>query len=90
MAKRSKHEVNNAVDSAGKPLLFVRWKDSGESTFGFNFIDVDPVGNVRMCSKTERKIADIPAPAMVLQYNLSMDGVDVMNHAFSFNHPGIR
>ena len=41
-------------------------------------------------SKTERKIVDIPAPAMVLWYNSSMGGTDVMNHGFSCNRPGIR
>ena len=31
----------------------------------------------------------IPAPAIVLQYNSSMSGRDVMDHAFSCNRPGI-
>ena len=80
-AKRGEHEMYNAVGSAGKPLLFVRWKDNGEITIGSNCIGVDPGGSVRRWSKTERKIVDIPAPAMVLQYNSSMGGTDVMDHA---------
>ena len=89
-AKRGDHEVYNTVDSDGKPLVFVRWKDNGEITIGSNCIGVDPSGNVRRWSKSERKIVDIPAPGMVLQYNDSMGGTDVIDHAFSCNRPGIR
>ena len=70
--------------------MFVRWKDNGEITIGSNCIGVDPSGNVRRWSKSERKIVDIPAPGMVLQYNDSMGGTDVVDHAFSCNRPGIR
>ena len=89
-AKRGDHEVYNAVDFAGKPLVFLRRKDNGEITTGYNCNGVNPVGSVRRWSKTERKIVDLPAPAMVLQYSSSMGGTGVMDHAFSCNRPGIR
>ena len=37
--------------------------------------------------KRERKIVDIPAAAMVLEYNPSMGGKDIIDHAFSCNRP---
>ena len=80
----------NAVDSAEKPLVFVWWRGNGEITIGSNCIGVDAVGSVKRWSRTERKTVDIPAPAVVLQYNSSMGGADVMDHAFSCNFPGIR
>ena len=56
----------NTVDSAGKPLVIIRWKNNGEINIDSNCIGVDPVGSVRRWNKTERKIVDIPAPAMVI------------------------
>ena len=40
--------------------------------------------------QNRKKIVDIPAPAMVLRYNASMGGTDVMDHDFSCNCPGMR
>lgn len=69
-------------------LILVRWKGNSEITLGSNWIGVDPAENVRR-SKAERKIVNIPAPAMVLEYNLSMGGADVMD-VFSCKHSQIR
>ena len=80
-AERGEHEVYNVVDSAGKLLVFA----IGSSCIGF-----DPVGSVRRWIKTEIKIVGTPAPAMVLQYNSSVGGTDVMDHTVSCNHPRIR
>ena len=80
----------NAVDSAGKLLLFLRWNCNDEITIGSNCIGVDLEGSVRRWRKTEIKIVDIPAPAMILQYNTSMCGTNVIDHALSCNCPGIR
>ena len=80
----------NAVDFAEKPLVFVWWRGNGEITIGSNCIGADPVGSVKRRSRTERKTVDILTPAMVLQYNSSMGGADVMDHAFSCNFPGIK
>ena len=90
LARKDEHEVHNAVDSSEKPLVILRWQGNGEITIFSNCIGVDPVGNVRRWNKTERKIVDIPALAMVLQYNSSMGETDVMVHDFSCNPPGIR
>ena len=90
LTKRGEHEVYNAAGSAEKPLVFFRWKGNGEIAIGSNCIGADPVGSVRRCSNTERKIVDIAAPAMVLQYNSSMGGTDVMDHVFFCNSQRIR
>ena len=79
-AERGEYEVYNAVDSAGKLLVFAT---------GSNCIGFDPLGSVRRWIKTEIKIVGTPAPAMVLQYNSSVGGADVMDHAVSCNHPRI-
>ena len=57
----------------------------GVGCIGLNCIGVDPVGSLRRWSKTERKIVDIPAPAVVLQHNSLIGGTDAMDHAFSYN-----
>ena len=60
-----------------KPLVLFRWKENGEITTGSNCIGVDKVGSVRSWSKTESK-------------TMTFNGIDVMDHAFFCNDPGIR
>ena len=57
-ANRGGHEVYNTVDCDRKPLVFVRWRDNGEITFGSYCICVDPAGSVRRWNKAKRKIED--------------------------------
>jgi len=55
------------------------WRDSKPVYVSSNFTGPEPVGNCQRYSGQEKGYTNIPCPKMILDYNTSMGGVDLLN-----------
>ncbi|XP_049957838.1 piggyBac transposable element-derived protein 3-like [Schistocerca serialis cubense] len=58
-------------------IVIVQWKDSKAMTLASTCTGCHPVSNVERWSKPEKKYILVPCPAVVMKYNLYMEGVDL-------------
>ena len=73
----------DSVVEANSGVTVLRWFDNGLVQMVSNFIGNDEATQARRWSKKERKFINIQRPAMVVEYNSYMGGVDLCDMLLS-------
>lgn len=64
-------------------LVVAKWLDNKVVLVASNYIGIEPMGTISRWDKSENKHKDIQCPSIVLSYNKSMGGVDLVDMLIS-------
>ena len=64
-------------------LAVAKWLDNKVVLVASNYIGIEPMGTITRWDKSENKHKDIQCPSIVLSYNKSMGGVDLVDMLIS-------
>lgn len=71
-------------------VLLVKWKDNATVTVASNSYGVEPLGNARRYSKTDKCLLNVSRPHLVGEYNRYMGGVDRLDENVAMHRIHIR
>lgn len=90
MLKTAQRGDSCFTQSEEQKIIVVRWKDNSVVTAMSTVHGVSPAANVSRYSATEKKVVQVPRPAIFTQYNKFMGGTDLMDQNVNTYRISIR
>ncbi|KAF2887039.1 hypothetical protein ILUMI_19134 [Ignelater luminosus] len=89
MIKKSRGEYHYVLNTTNG-ILLVRWVDNNIVSLASTKYGIQPLGEVRRYSQTQKKNIQVSRPLFVSKYNWFMGGTDLMDEKISRYWIGIR
>lgn len=85
-----KRGESDQIIRSDEKIVVVKWRDNKSVILASTIYGQDPLGTVKRWNKEQRSRIEITCPAIVMQYNQNMGGVDICDQMMECNRTWLK